>query len=90
MGKRWVGVSRRSPKIGCFCYLGDPKDKCYRQRKPLVLLPVLTKLADGLRLEGISLKNEISPKTWFLRSQANIGNLLAKPEIKLPTKRLNN
>jgi hypothetical protein len=33
-----------------------------------VLLPLPTELADGLRLEGVSLKYEISPKIWFLRS----------------------
>jgi hypothetical protein len=38
--------------------------------KVLVLLPLPTELADGLRLEGVSLTLEISPKNWFLRSKS--------------------
>jgi hypothetical protein len=34
----------------------------------IVLLPLPTELADGLRLEGAFLTDEICPNIWFLRS----------------------
>ena len=57
----------RNVSYSDICF-GDPKDNNLNKLMSKVLLPLPTELADGLRLEGVSLKYEISPKIWFLRS----------------------
>lgn len=38
-----------------------PNDNCYQKLSSLVLLPLPTELADGLRLEGVSLDVRFAP-----------------------------
>jgi len=68
-----VGQVTNSPEMlfpGLSVCLGDRNDYGLKKLVSMVLLPLPTELADGLRLEGVSLKYEIRPKVWFLRSSS--------------------